>query len=101
MTAVEPIITCLYPNRLAKAPANGIAVKDPAPRQSRISPSRPSSTPVFAFAKGTRTAHIAAAKPGMKNAARVAICCALGLEAEAEDIGGSLEWKGRDTATGL
>jgi hypothetical protein len=57
-----------------------MASRDPAPRQSRISPSVPSLTPVLDLAKGTKTAQMAVAKPGMKNAARVACWCVRALE---------------------
>ena len=69
-------ITRRQPRRAASTPDNGIASSEPAPRQSSTSPSVASLIPVRAFANGTRVAHSAVAKPGMKNAARVACCSA-------------------------
>ncbi len=69
-------ITRRQPRRAASTPDKGIASSEPAPRQSSTSPSVASLIPVRALANGTRVAHNAVAKPGMKNAARVACCSA-------------------------
>lgn len=69
-------ITRRQPRRAASTPDNGMASSEPAPRQSSTSPSVASLIPVRALANGTSVAHSAVAKPGMKNAARVACCSA-------------------------
>ncbi|KAG0772078.1 hypothetical protein G6F21_014584 [Rhizopus arrhizus] len=75
MARVMPI-TRRQPRRAASTPDSGIASSEPAPRQSSTRPSVASLMSVRDLAKGTSVAHNAVAKPGMKNAARVACCSA-------------------------
>src|SRR5690606_33423701 len=80
ISSIATTITLRAPWRAASAPAMGMASSEPAPRHSSTMPSMASSSPARALAKGTIGAHAEMAKPGTKNAARVACCWASGLE---------------------
>src|SRR5580692_8814980 len=66
MAKVAAVSTFLQPYLATKAPAVGIAMIEPTPRQSRSSPSVPSWSDALDFAKGTSDAHTAAPIPPTK-----------------------------------
>ena len=71
---VDAVITTRHPSFAVSAPATGIAMIEPVPRDSSSRPNMPSSICARALANGTRGAQAATPIPAMKKTMRVEIC---------------------------